>query len=410
MERIFILAIILCLPGWNSGLFSQNLLLNGDFEEINRPNGHYKYYLDTFYAKSWFEPTDGSVDIYRDFRACDDRHVHNIEPGMDFCVRAASGDYCLGFYTITHYGYMEHITGVLKEPLVAGKVYKVSFALRFYGDKPFFSKGLGYKFSEDSVVFKSKVIFEKKLSPFYPDLFQKHKIFSDFEFNEYLTDSIWNRYSTYYTAKGGEKFITFGQFAFQDDKLVIKQIESMRRNPLAQKMLDFMEGRRCVFIEKIDSVKITRKNELSANYYLLDDVNIEEVKDERLMLQHKTCEGCIDSEPATLRIPDRRIVNIDKGFYGDLTLEINATLKPMEKIVIAFGKHQKVIIVNNDSTGSLERSVFYSFRYPARKINKQQIIYFIEKTNADEIAVFERIYKKNVYENGSFSGLLFQKK
>lgn len=155
MGRVFILALISSFFDSNSG-FAQNLLLNGSFEEVHDYSGNPKMYLDTFYAKHWFAPTDGSVDIYRDIEACDETHIKNIEPGMGFCVKVDNGSYCIGLYTITHYGYMEHITGQLKEPLINNGVYRVSFSIKFYGDEPYFSKGFGYKFSKDSIVFKSK--------------------------------------------------------------------------------------------------------------------------------------------------------------------------------------------------------------------------------------------------------------
>jgi len=410
MGRIFILAVVIS-TATNGLLDAQNLLRNGSFEAINLSNGTPKYYLDTFYAKNWFQSTDGSVDIYRDLKACDNNHIWNNEPGMDFCLTAADGNYCLGFYSITHYGYMEHVTGSLREPLSKGEVYKISFALKFYGDKPYFSKGLGYKFSKDPQVFKSDILFNKKPSPFYLDLFKEQKVYADFEFIEYLTDSLWNRYTTYYTAKGGEQYVTFGQFAFRQDEKIWKQLEYLRNNASQDKLNKFIAGGACVFIEKIDSVITNRHHEISANYYLLDDVKVEKIIDETTKWNQKTCQDCIDSDPLTARIPDKRDLKIDRGYVGELSFELRARIRPMEKFVIESGKNRYVIIVNNNLANSGDYSeIDYTFHYPAKKLKKNPLVYYVEKTSIEEIRNFEKRYKKETYSKGFFSGLIFLNK
>lgn len=410
MGRIFILAIIFSAVT-DRYLFAQNLLRNGSFEEINLSDGKPKYYLDTFYAKDWFQPTDCSFDIYRDVKSCDEKHIRNIEPGLDFCVDVADGNYCLGFCTITHYGYMEHVTGCLLEPLLQDEVYKISFDLKFFGDKPYFSKGLGYKFSKEPVVFKSDVLFNKKPSPFYLDLFKDNKVYADFEFKEYLTDSVWNRFTTYYTAKGGERYITFGQFAFKNDAPVRKQLEYLRHHSTQDKLLEFMSDGRCVFIEKIDSVAINRHHEISVNYYLLDDIKVEKITDEATKRREKTCAECIDSDQETARIPNKREITVDPGYVGNLSFELKAMLQPMEKFVIELGKNRQIIIVNNyPARSEMFTEIDYAFECPAKRLKRKTLVYYVEKTNAEEIRDFEKRYKKGIYSKGLFTGLIFSNK
>ena len=88
---------------FTKNVFAQNLLLNGDFEEVVPNKGDYQVYLDTFYAKHWYQPTDCSVDIYRDHKVCNSSNVMSITSALQFCLRCASGNYCIGLYGISNF-------------------------------------------------------------------------------------------------------------------------------------------------------------------------------------------------------------------------------------------------------------------------------------------------------------------
>lgn len=234
----------------------------------------------------------------------------------------------------------------------------------------------------------------------------EHKVYSDFEFNEYLTDSTWNRYSTYYTAKGGEKFITFGQFAFKPDEKVVEQVEFIRRSPSMEKTNKFIQSGKSVFIKRIDSVVIDRKNYLSENYYLLDDVVVERVLDEITIQQKKTCRGCIDSDSMTTRIPNKRIIQIDKGFFGDLDFELVARLKPTEAFVIKLGNRDEIFI-SPEQTNDIYQEIIFSFKYPANKVKGKNVIYSIEKISIQNRKEIESSYLKKNIQSNDFNWTLF---
>ncbi len=380
---------------------AQNLLLNGSFEQITPAKGDIgEFYLHNFYAKNWFAPTEGSVDIYRSFAACDNQHIRSMENGLDFCVETADGDYCIGLYTITEEGYMEHITGTLEKSLEQGKVYKISFALRFYGDKPIFSKGFGYKFSKDSVVFNSKIKMWRKLNPWYQDLYATNKVYGDFQSDEYLIDSTWTRYSKYYTAKGGERFLTFGQFAFQNDENIIKQLNHLRKIFLQKDRTKYIESGKILFVKQIDTITINRNtNNNFSNYYLLDDVSVEEVTDVSILQQQRTCNGCIDNDPLTVNIPNHREITIDRGYEGNLSFSVNAQLNAMEKLVIELDKGNKIIVVNDKPQQNID--LIYQFRYPAKKLRGKTLSYYIEKiTNNDIKQLNTTCTKEKLNQNG----------
>ena len=380
---------------------AQNLLLNGSFEQITPAKGDIgEFYLNNFYAKNWFAPTDGSVDIYRSFAACDNQHIRSMENGADICVETANGDYCIGFCTITEEGYMEHITGTLEKPLEQGKVYKVSFALRFYGDQPIFSKGLGYKFSKDSVVFNSKIKMWSKLNPWYQNLYGTNKVYGDFQFDDFITDSTWTHYTKYYTAKGGERFLTFGQFAFQNDEKIINQLNHLRKMLLQKDRTKYIESGKILFVKQIDSITIYRNNNLSINYYLLDDVKVEEVTDLSTIQEQRTCSnGCVDSDPLTVNIPNHREMTIDKGYEGDLSFSLNAQLNAMEKLVIELDKGNKIIVVNDKPQQNID--LIYQFKYPAKKLRGKTLSYYVEKITNNDIKQLNTTCTKEILnQNG----------
>ena len=399
MVRILIFQIIFIL--FIKEMDAQNLLLNGSFEQITPAKGDIgEFYFNNFYAKNWFSSTDGSVDIYRSFAACDDQHVRSNENGLGFCVETADGDYCIGLCTITQEGYMEHITGTLEKPLEQGKVYKVSFALRFYGDQPIFSKGFGYKFSKDSVVFNSKIKMWRKLNPWYQNLYGTNKVYGDFQFDDFITDSTWTHYTKYYTAKGGERFLTFGQFAFQNDEKIINQLNHLRKMLLQKDRTKYIESGKILFVKQIDSITIYRNNNLSINYYLLDDVKVEEVTDLSTIQEQRTCSnGCVDSDPLTVNIPNHREITIDRGFEGDLSFSVNAQLNAMEKLVIELDKGNKIIVVNDKPQQNID--LIYQFKYPAKKLRGKTLNYYVEKITNNDIKQLNTTCTKEILnQNG----------
>jgi hypothetical protein len=337
---------------------SQNILLNGDFEVINPSTGNPKFYLDQFYMDNWMAPSECSVDIFRDVNACDEFHIHNIEPGMDFCLEVASGDYCMGLYSINHDGYMEHITGELSMPLLKNEVYIISFYIKNYSDKPFVSKGFGYKFSQTPVVFDSEIYTGSKLSPFYQNLFSKTKVFADFEFDEYIINSEWKKINTYYTATGSEKFITFGNFAFKNDAKIMKQFKQLSDNYTFDKMNKFIKSEKSLVVNKIDTLEISRNNGLSTNYYLVDNIKIERVLDEKTKNKEYKCENCLDLDTSTRGIPQKLEFFVDQGFVGDLSFAFLARLNTNEKMVIVLNKGYKLIVANTGLSTVLDYSEF----------------------------------------------------
>lgn len=390
MGRILVLGTIILL---SRTLIGQNLVLNPDFEDVVQHQGDLSIYLDTFYAKNWFPPTGGSVDIYRS-NILPKGSNFNLDAHKPFKTNVVSGAYCIGLFFLEFMGQMEHITGTLSQPLASGQKYSVSFYVKMHPtNTPFIPKGMGYKFSQDSIVFEPVELGDRgKASPFYDHLFAEHKVYADYEIDEYILDTTWVKYSSAYTAKGGEKYITLGRFAYRDDAKIIKQFKRLRHAPWKDKMLRFVKSDKSKVCKRFFDKKVEFDIQ-GSNYYYIDLVEVVPIDSTKpppareVVTEDNTIPeeayNYVDLDPATA-IPSERQIVIDKGFVGDLKLELGVRLKPMEKYVLEYGRRNQIVIINTAEGGGYGQMKFF-LEHPARKLRKKPVRFYVEKTNSQEI-------------------------
>lgn len=384
MGRIFVLVMLFVITSFQEGS-SQNLLINGNFEEVNASDGSRDYYLKNFYFKDWFKPTECSADIWRDHAACDIEHIFNIEPEMNRCLDCYSGRYCAGIASLSYYGYMEHITGKLIDHLEKGKLYEVSFWIKFMGGSPYTSKNFGYKFSKDSFLFQSEILYDKKLSPYYYDLFSQSKVYADYAVDEYILDTTWRQIKTVYLAKGDERFITLGNFAFESDTEFIKRLNKVARSSSQEKVKLYYESNESEFIKYFPHYD-KQPNGLSGAYYLLDSIYVTEIDKSRLDLN--SCYNCIDNDPMTINIPDELVFDIDRGFEGELSFELGFSLKENEYIELIMEKGTRILLIPSQPFFNQQ---ILKFKYPAKKVRGGKIYYRVRSFLTDSLNEFHVI-------------------
>ncbi|MBI3511872.1 MAG: OmpA family protein [Bacteroidetes bacterium] len=180
--------------------FSQNLVRNPGFEEKDSV-----YY---FGAKYWSVPTAGTTDF---FNVPDSRDL-NFFGGR---TKANTGNGFAGFipyeYATHQDNYREFTTGELTEALKAGQTYPVSFYLQL-------GKKCRYSVAELQIWF-SKTKPEKTLGP------NPTKEKPQMEFNikpANATQGNWVEISGSYTATGGEKYFTIGNFLSDKNSTMVK--------------------------------------------------------------------------------------------------------------------------------------------------------------------------------------------
>lgn len=356
--------------------------MNGDFENVIPNNGDLLIYQDQFYAKDWLQPTDCTVNIYRDKTICGESNVMDMESKLDFCVNAESGKYCIGLILISYFGYMEHITGQLIEPLVGGLNYEISYYIKFHYENMIKScNGFGFKFSKTPDIFYAAKIPEEDRHPFYDKIFFQNRIFSDFQINEVILDTNWQKKTFLYTAKGGERHITFGRFSYSDDYSLYKHFERMRHLPIKGSFADktITQNTSPVIKNYSNKVAAGEGEDNWVSYYMLDNVQI--IRLDNDTTDYSICDNCIDTDPKTINIPSYREYKVDIGFVGKMNIEIHPSLKPMEMLVIEYGNKRKII---DSNFGTNILNTVSKLEFPARKLVNKTLRISIEKVKPSQ--------------------------
>jgi OOP family OmpA-OmpF porin len=179
-------------------MFSQNLVINSDFEtKSGCPNASGQFIL----AEEWFSPNVGTPDYFNDCSS-------TLEYGTEFNCKGGqiphSGHGYMGFLTenLHNNEFFEYIETHLNEPLKTDQTYCLKLYVSL-GDCDFALEELGVVFSQSIL----KVPQAKKIVIPYIPLTSTSGL-SDTE--------KWICISMLYKAKGGEKFMTIGYFNKED--------------------------------------------------------------------------------------------------------------------------------------------------------------------------------------------------
>ena len=190
---------------------AQNLVPNPSFEAHTVcPKELGKRQL---YIENWIQPTAGSIDY---FHRCS--NTCGVPDNVVGYQEALSGDAYIGL-TVYHERYRVYAQAPLKSPLVAGKTYTVEYNLCLAENSKYAIGNISAYFSVDKITGLVETVFECYESVKSPE--------GDFKLvpgpcrpqvnnpaESFLKDNkMWKKLSGTFTAKGGEKYITIGNFA-----------------------------------------------------------------------------------------------------------------------------------------------------------------------------------------------------
>lgn len=214
------------LAGLNYG-FSQNLITNASMDSKCISTG----YGEIIKTETWTNANGGTVDLF-DKTKPKNRHNPNAIPQnyMGYQQATASGQNYAGIIAFYDDGsnnrtdstinaklglkdgykkYSEYLQGELTEPLIAGKIYEVSFKVSLADKSGRAVSGLGALLTPTKINEKSNAFLTQK---------------PQFISRRIISDSLnWVTLYGTYIAAGGEKFITIGCFkdeSFQIEKTV----------------------------------------------------------------------------------------------------------------------------------------------------------------------------------------------
>lgn len=194
--------ILLCLCGVVS-LYSQNLIKNPSFETFStcpKALGNFNDDVDF-----WSTPTTGSTDY---FHSCSEamgtpKNFNGTQPA-DF------GKGYAGLYFYAPGDYREYLQAELKEQLIKGQPYRVSFYVSLAERSDFAVKEFGILFSKDKIEIPIKKELSKK--HLYKVTTNKYTAMEVGYSNFYSDTKDWIQVYTQFTAKGGERYMTLGNF------------------------------------------------------------------------------------------------------------------------------------------------------------------------------------------------------
>ncbi|WP_405368276.1 OmpA family protein [Nonlabens sp. Asnod2-A12] len=195
--------------------FSQNLVLNGSFEETVTCANDLEQFNKN--VKFWNVPTSGSSDLFNACADFEDVQASNNYQGNQLPFEGENYAGCY-FYGIDDY--REYIQGQLSEPLVVGSTYKISFQVSLADNSDMALKDVQILFSDSKIKswgtfhISSKRIRNKKTKLFQIELSN----------GDYLNDKeSWIELSKEFTATEAASHLTIGNFRSNKQTDIKKQ-------------------------------------------------------------------------------------------------------------------------------------------------------------------------------------------
>ncbi|HCW08471.1 MAG TPA: hypothetical protein DGG95_14025 [Cytophagales bacterium] len=185
-----------CVAGFVS---AQNLVPNPGFESYYQCPSSFSYFGVKNFAPGWYSPSLGTPDM---FNRCSfvDAGVPRNWAGV---TNALEGNgYCGIYMWINKINYREYLQAKLNERLITGRTYRVELYFKLSSYSKFAIDRIGVLLSDSAIFFNHDQIIDVK--PTFTHVM-------DSAYNQ--GTRLWNRVHFDYVAKGGEGFITIGNFS-----------------------------------------------------------------------------------------------------------------------------------------------------------------------------------------------------
>ena len=307
-EPIFLLLLIFSFSG-----FSQNLVLNGGFEEVKHcPKRFNNGKSLNSLAHGWSYPTRGTPDI---FNICNTSNL-GVE-NLCGVTRPRSGNGFAGLILWDKDGIREYLQTKLAEPLKKGETYKVEFYYKYASYSMYETNKICIGFPRDSVFRDDFYRFTVNVN-YYK--IQKLNFNGD--------SRTWFKVELEYVAKGGEQYLVMGNF-LRDEQIKSTHWETKK---IQQLML------------------------LHSAYYYLDDISVERIVPE------------ISNDLETVELTDTVTLKNVTFDFNKSTLKRSSFLE-LDKVAEIMEKHPdwKVKINGHtDATGKDEYNLNLSRRRAQR--------------------------------------------
>ncbi|MCR5192861.1 MAG: OmpA family protein [Bacteroidales bacterium] len=314
---MFALSLMSVAKAQNRDVLSSNLVYNSSFEEYRECPRKIDALGTLTIVDAWYQPTAGSADYYN---ICGSRECGVPKNKLGIQEAHWGNGYC-GIYC-SKTDYREYLQTQLREPLRAGEMYRVAFyvSLSEYSSGSVATIGALFTTNRVSDTVRS-VLMDKHHRQIAPGVSQTlSSYFEPQVVNDYdrvLTDTKgWTLVSGVFTAKGGERFLTIGNFYPASQSNVVD----------------------------LDSLTYL----LPGAYYYIDDVSV-------------TCLGCRDKD--TTVVSDSLIAPMVKESTEQDSIKAGATFILHD----IFFDYDKALLLQQ-SYNELQGLLSILSRYPSMKI------------------------------------------
>lgn len=262
---------------------AQNLVHNPGFEDFKICPDKFTVKFKKTIIPGWNSASSGTPDY---FNSCSEGTAGVPANWAGDCLPVSGNGY-MGIYLYRPDGFREYLQTRLLGKLVKGEMYKVSFYVSHALNASYHIDQIGVLISQEAVFaynpvlyqedFENKNVKKKKLGQ--PIRVQRPKYIIDKSAGYYLTKNVdtystsmrdWELVELLYEAKGGESYITIGNFEPQDVTRLIRAEHRLRNEPMLNQSA-------YVLIDNVTFVPIKKpKNpepDLTVEKVILSDLN-----------------------------------------------------------------------------------------------------------------------------------------
>lgn len=378
---------------------SQNLVTNGGFEvfdssqfiPLNKFNNEHVCGIEI--APDWFTVTPATPDYFNLPFSNDTINNILVMPLKGKGRIGIIGGSCQLLFGSRQY--KEYITGLLKEPLVSGKNYEVSFYIALDPRSTVAIDNFGVIFSDTSLRYS-----EQHKLPFQPDVV----VYSG---SAITSENGWMKLSAVYNARGGEKHITIGSFSMRSciplnniGKSASTVTGDQRIVNNAYYYIDEISVLETEYSQIKNDIHTSKKSKSKADrYLLLIDVSKSMAEQNKLDVLKKSVYEVISALPE-----DAEIGVI--SYHSDPKLVVPYT--KMSELKSKMNSFDSIVAGGNtDFSGAVNFAYNYSVKKDNDTKGKDLIIVFTDGVFPVESAVQKRIKSENKDHGTGFSVMQF---
>ena len=263
---------ILCIP---IQLISQNLVRNPSFEKTKKCADSISLFKTI--VERWSTPTLGTADL---FNPCSAFNV-GVPDNFNGHQVSKSGKNYAGCYFYAKGNYREYIQGSFKSSLKKGAKYNVSFYISLAEKSDFAMEKIDFILTKN--IISSAIWTELSLSHLKNQITKSFSANSIKSKKEYNDTKNWVLVSKVLTAKGGENFITIGNFQ-KNSSTKKRSVGKDQKNKISYYYIDMVSVKlidqpltnltKTIELVEEKETKITKTNKIELNIkYEFQNIN-----------------------------------------------------------------------------------------------------------------------------------------